>query len=325
MLIKLVKKSNKNHIVGKTAASGDESHGAIRPFIDKITLLLHLSDYEEADEIHKSIWVQLAEKPLFQSAGSKAAKGYKRSCFLALETTHHRVLFQYDWDGPPGQAVATKLRLEFNPRKLGPLALSELAAILESMLPNGWGDVVHHARITRIDVAADLPNVRMDDLHLIPKKGASEMQWWRDGKLQTFRHGKPNGNQTIVYSVKQKRLAKGQPHSGLSVVRIERRLRSPAVGTIAKLGALENPFAGIAIVSLIPNPPPNQTGSNAANQWSMFEDSVKLRGVRAALALIPEDRRAKYRAHLKSFPKPWWKPEAIWSHWPEAYEVLVNP
>ncbi len=54
----------------------------------------------------------------------------------------------------------------------------------------------------------------------------------------------------------------------------------------------------------------------------MFEDSVKVRGLTAALAVLPEERRTKYRAYLKEHTKPWWKPDAIWGNWSQALKIL---
>ena len=52
----------------------------------------------------------------------------------------------------------------------------------------------------------------------------------------------------------------------------------------------------------------------------MFGDSVQVRGLTAALALLPKERRLKYRAYLKSHPQPWWQPADLWEHWQEIVE-----
>ena len=45
-------------------------------------------------------------------------------------------------------------------------------------------------------------------------------EWKRNGELETLVFGKKKGNQTLIYSRKKKRLAKGQPWPGKSEVRI---------------------------------------------------------------------------------------------------------
>ena len=54
----------------------------------------------------------------------------------------------------------------------------------------------------------------------------------------------------------------------------------------------------------------------------MFCDSVQVRGLTDALALLPVERRTKYRKHLKAHPQPWWNPEKIWQSWPAMLDEL---
>jgi hypothetical protein len=54
----------------------------------------------------------------------------------------------------------------------------------------------------------------------------------------------------------------------------------------------------------------------------MFLDSVAMRGPTAALALLPEERRTRYRKHLKAQPHPAWQPDAIWKGWPAMLSDL---
>ena len=58
------------------------------------------------------------------------------------------------------------------------------------------------------------------------------------------------------------------------------------------------------------------------NSWMMFEDSVNVRGVTAALALLSEERRTRYRKHLKQHPHALWNPDAIWIKWPDMLNEL---
>lgn len=327
-----IKPSNKTQTLGKKTTEGTSEHPTtpppqsdFLPFIDKLSLVLEPASDSEAYAIHNNIWAQFMDTNTFQSAGPEALKGWRRAKRIALNSTKHRPLLQYNWTGSKEETgKASRMRLDFNPRKLGAKGLAELDAVLTSLWDYGWDYVIQHGRITRIDVAVDIPNVRMDEFLFVPKQGASEIQWGQDGHLQSFRHGQPKGNQTVVYSVKQKRLAKDQPWSGPSVVRVERRLRNPSPYKLTELGKLANPFADMAMTTM-PGPPPDEVQNNKVRMWSMFEDSVKARGVRAALALVPPDRRTKYRAYLKQHPQPWWNPDAIWANWPEVLVQLNIP
>jgi hypothetical protein len=119
-------------------------------------------------------------------------------------------LSHYRWEGKGLAGKTTRIRLEFNLRKGGKQGLIELDAVLTSLWPGGWNYVLEHGRISRLDVAVDVPGIRMDEVQFVPLQCASVMSWGIDGNLQSFRHGQSEGNQTVVYSVKQKRLSKGQ-------------------------------------------------------------------------------------------------------------------
>lgn len=318
MPIIIPKKSNKTQTPGINSLGKTNSHskGPIKPFIDKISLVVTPVDDQDASEIHSAIWAQFEDNAVFQNAGNKPKTGgYNVVKLISLPGMPHRPYFSYKHAG----GKAEKIRIEFNPRKIGGIGLMNLHSVLSSIVPGGWGYFVHYSRITRIDVAVNIPDIRMDEFLFMPQQGKSAMKWGVDGHLQSFRLGLPKGNQTLVYSVKQKRLAKGQVWAGKSVVRVERRLRNPPTKKLTDLEDLKNPFASMVLTEVMPPPPK----SEKPWQWSMFEDSVHVRGLAQALALLPEDRRTKYRAHLKTHAKPWWHPDDIWLHWKSAYTPLL--
>ena len=87
---------------------------------------------------------------------------------------------------------------------------------------------------------------------------------------------------------------------------------NPSPSSLAKLADLPNPWAGTTVAANFPGP----SADIKANDWSMFEDSVRQRGVDQALALLSKERKARYRKHLKQNCLPWWDPDAIWANWP---------
>ena len=313
--------SNKTQTLIKKTWPPKPPQSDLKPFIDKLTVVIKPADEAFAHNMHAAIWTALNDKDVFQSLGT-GKNGWDRVQLIALDYTAYRPYFSYKYGkGAHGENVALRARLEFNPRKLGPDGLMALHSVLNSMWEGGWNYVVNHGRITKIDVAVDVPGARMDDFHCVPHQGASQTLIGRDGHLQTLYHGKSKGNQTAIYSVKAKRKAKKQKWDGSSVVRIERRLRNPSPYKITDLKDLKNPFAGMAF-AMMPGPPPLGLGAGKEWMWSMFQDSVTVRGCAAALALLPTLRKTQYRNHLKKFPKPWWNPDAIWKNWPTAFPWL---
>src|SRR5690606_23803462 len=116
--------------------------------------------------------------------------------------------------------------------------------------------------------------------------------WSVDGHLETMTFGGAAGNQTSVYSKKKEQIAKGKTWDGKSVVRVERTLRNPNL-MVNDLGKLKNPFQ-VLVMSPHALTAPLDLEPKKLQAWSMFIDSCAQRGAVAALALVPESRRAEY-------------------------------
>lgn len=188
-------------------------------------------------------------------------------------------------------------------------------------MPDGWLYFVKHGRITMIEVTVDVPNVTVEDFHVLPPQGPSAMTWKVNGKLETLVLGKSKGNQTKVYDRGKKRIAKGQGWTGPPTTRIERRLRLTKAMPLSQLPSMANPFAHLQMI--VPTVGcPSTMAKSKEYEWTLFLDSVQVRGLSSALKLLPEERRTTYRKWLEKHPVPWWQPDAIWSHWPSVLDNL---
>ena len=288
------------------------------PFIDKLSVVLDPASDQDAYDIHSGIWPQINDTNVFKDAGKKAKWGKyklaKRLMLQCLVDVKKAPLLQYAYHGK----MADQLRLEFVPVDLGLEGVSQLHAVLTSVVESGWEYFISHGRVTRIDVSVDVPGVRMDEFLFLPPQAITSMHWKVNGHLKTIVHGKKQGDQTVIYDRKEKRLAKGQKWKGPSAIRVERRLVNLKDQKLSSLPLLPNPFAKMQMTVNMPGPPDEKK----SDSWSMFEDSVKVRGLGAALALLPDERRTKYRKHLAAHPQPWWDPAAIWAKWPEMLKDL---
>ena len=311
MAIKFIKKvvpSNKTETLPENhhAEDGSEQTG-LKPFIDKISIVVPISA-EDGSDVFKEIWTQIQDTDVFQDAGPKAKNGgFKLAKRICLADSKEKPLLQLAY----ANKIAQKLRLEFNPRKVTPKGVTQLQAVLVSVVPNGWGFVRDLGHVTRLDVAVDIPETRPAMFGLLPEQGLTTKSWSVDGQLQTFVAGKKGGKQGVIYNKKEQRLAQGKEWSGKATTRVEIRLPSPSLGTLAELPQLANPFALFSLVQIVPGPPPG----DKKWIWELFKDAVSLRGLPAALALLPKERRTHYRAYLKKFPHQKWDPAAIWQHW----------
>lgn len=313
MKIKIPKKkasSNKDKTPGKSVVEI-----APIPFIDRISVTLKVPHVDDALAIHSNIWSQFDDGAVFQWAKKgpnyKIAKRIKLPSVIDAAKWPH---FQYGHD----DGMATSLRIEFIPADLGHQGMLELHSILTALVPNGWAYFILHGRITRLDVALDIPTARMDEFHFLPLQGATTSVWKSDGKLQTFQHGKPKGSHTQAYNRKAKRIAQGKSWKGKEGIRIERRLIGQQI-LLKELPALPNPFASMALIERYPSQPPAEAKTYV---WSLFLNAAEHMGVPAAMALLPEEKRSTYRAHLKTEKLKWWDVGVIWKNWPVTLDEL---
>lgn len=326
MAIKIIKKSassnetqtlpeNASEKAAKPPPAGHPGPGTITPFIDKISVVLTVPQGEDAYAIHSSIWAQLDDKAAFKRA--KAWGPFQVGVRLPLPS----VLKEKKWPllhYRHGEHQALQFRVEFSPVDLGPQGLGEFHGQLISLVPDGWGYFVEHGRVTMIEVTVDLPNISVGQFHLVPQQGPSSMVWKVNGQLETLVLGKAKGNQTKVYDRGKKRLALGQTWTASPTTRVERRLRLNV--PLGELGMLSNPFASMQMVAIPTEPPPGEIKS--AYVWTLFLDSVSVRGLSTALKLLPKGKRTMYRQWLLAHPTSWWKPADIWSKWPAVLADL---
>lgn len=294
----------------ENAAPEPHPKGGLVPFIDKlsITLVIPKADYVD---IHAAVYTAINEKAVFQTA--KKDKRFAVAQLIAIPGTAERALFNFhSKSGEPPHA-----RLEFNPSKLGPAGMDHLHAILTTIFDGGWHYVLQHGRITRLDIAIDLPDARMHHFLLLPSKGLNVSHFKQDGKLKTAYLGKAKGNQTAIYSKSFEQKSKGKAIIP-STVRLERRLRSPKIKSLNQLENHDNVFADMQLVKPMPSAP----SGYGKWVWHLFLDSIAVRGLPSALARLPEKERTKFRKHLKDQAIGWWDPEAIWARWPAVVSEL---
>jgi hypothetical protein len=257
----------------------------------------------------------------FVNAGSKAKSGKynwaKRIVIDSLVDPKKYPLLQLSY--VKAQKKVIQYRIEFVPVDLGPEGMLHLHTQLGGLMEDGWGAFVKHGRITRLDVAVDLPMTKIDDFHFLPVQLVTTTVWRRNGKLQGYLLGKKEGNQTEVYDRKQKRIDLGKSWKGKEGARIERRLRNTKL-TLPDLPGMANPFAGMSLVGMPEAPPSEQT--KMLYVWNLFRRAADTHVLATILALLPEEKKTLYRKHLEAHKKSWWTPDAIWASWPAMLDAL---
>lgn len=219
-----------------------------------------------------------------------------------------------------------QVRLEFNPVKLfGPMkalpfnkthepALDHLNTEFTGLFGMDFFDVLHHARVTRLDVCRHILFRSPEDyLFRVRYARTSQSMFGSDGMLETLYFGKGAGNQTCIYNKARHLNGKKAEHD---TVRIEARLR-PKNLKIRDLWDLQNPLRNVQVYSLKADSLPFGEA-----HWIAFRDSCRFRGIGNALKLQPPKHRYALKKMLSELPVSWWSlSDAEWEWlWHEALE-----
>jgi hypothetical protein len=189
-----------------------------------------------------------------------------------------------------------RLRIETNPRKLGPKGFKTLLAILND--PDGpfsGKTVLQSVRITRIDIAVDLEGVQVDDVIAFHESELQRSMYiGTDGVIETiYVHGKSNKSKPAgkvlltVYDRAKERLKKGKqsPFGPSPVTRIEvtRNLKAPYNG-LSKVAALGNPYGSIRVGYVMAQ------GMTPENWWREYVGLRRTKSHSSSVALLGLDK-----------------------------------
>jgi hypothetical protein len=151
-----------------------------------------------------------------------------------------------------------KLRIEMNPRKLGPEGVDTFLTILKD--PNGPFNaktLLQWAHVTRLDIAVDIVGLRPDELVIHhPQERQRQLYVGTNGDLETLylhKKGKkagPGRAVVTVYDRVRERVAKGKlpPFGPAPVTRIEitKRLNAPK-NSLAHVASMPDPYGPMRV------------------------------------------------------------------------------
>ena len=311
--------SNKTQTIPKkdisTSSQVHSSTHPPTPFIDRIYVTLKVPNKEDGVAMYSACWTAFADTNLFQQV--RHSKGFLKAYRIKLGSVVDAAKWPF-YECAYEDKCITRVRIDFIPVDLGQVGMSELHLALLALMDSGWAYFVENGHVSRLDVAVDFPEIEMDEFHYLPKQGATTKQWSRDGKLQTYQHGKARSSHTSIYNRKAKRISQKKPWAGKQGVRVERRLKGQNF-PLKGLANLSNPFANMAMLKRYISPPPSEA---KAYIWSYFMSTVEMKGMSAALAELPPQKQTAYRKHLKTNGVGWWDVEAIWHGWTPMLDEL---
>lgn len=219
-----------------------------------------------------------------------------------------------------------RLRLDLNPRKLGPAGFKTLLAILNDPSgPFAGKALLKSARVTRIDIAVDFEGVQADDLIAFHKdEHQRSMYIGADGVLETlYLHGKPSkmrpAGRVLVglYDRAKERLKKGKkpPFGPSPVTRVEiaKSLKAPKNG-LAMIATMTDPFSSVRVGYLLGQ------GVTPKHWWCEYVGLRRAKGHVATIGLLGLDKKTAERfAVAYLVPKPELVGKGLnWEHWQQG-------
>jgi len=209
------------------------------------------------------------------------------------------------------------LRLEWNPAKWSAPASAHLFGTIASVMlhTEKFDQLLQDAKVTRLDVALDVPGIRPDDYLWELKKGVYRNPIIKAGRLETLYLGNWKAAKGGI-RIYDKGAEMGLP--GLTLTRIERVHKNNKL-RLRDLAALPNVFHTLSCH----DDHGALTGLGALGvppmYRSSFHDACAFRGLKAALEQIESVLlRTKLLKAISSSVPAFWDLDAIWAGWPTA-------
>lgn len=199
------------------------------------------------------------------------------------------------------EARTNAYRIECNPAKIGPQGREELNTLLLSIAGVDFREFVATGKVTRADVAVDLPDIVVDDVIVRSSRARKHAIYTSQrGVPETVYVGKDN---IAVYD-------KGaQAKDGIIRLRVERRLKPMCLGR--DLLNIANPFENVRVIktSVLKELMPNR-------DETVF-DSMRVRGIKRVIATLPWSDRVRTEAAANDEANNL-LPASLWDSWPSC-------
>lgn len=289
-------------------------------FIDKLAITIPLARlrgqevHEAVIESHHHQWAD------YISPGRFPNRGYRGKYeFTTPEGCIASLFLQ------PTNPRNNQFRLEYSPNNFGESGRALLGDYLREILGRGYLDDVLGATLTRLDIAFDVPRVRLKDLLIVDLRGRkSSIIRGTEGEPETYYFPPDSTNQICVYDKLQETIDReGLPLAGhirAQRVRFEYRYSKMKGYTLANAGdgRMKPPYKNFKVRRFVP------TEARVANErLRMFFDACRLAGVDSVLKGIPDiATRQRLLTTYRAFPIPefWKRINSIWGGLPNAIQ-----
>jgi hypothetical protein len=281
-------------------------------FIDKISMTFGVQDAEHQKYIsgqlidlpkdHTTGWISATKGAYLYAARLHPPSG--SSGKAATPWASDYVFLQ----AHPRNGQGGFLRIEWNPARFSPTQMANVVAQFDDYLDLPWF-TFWEAKVTRLDIAVDLPGIRVGDYVFDRKQSPIRQCILRKAHLETIYLGKRARGQARVYD-KQAQLG-GDPSAILTRVEI-----AAAPNRIAEaLYDLKNPFLSLQVYDL--KKADLQLGAPHTRALHL---ALRTQGLLALDDLFPPVAAKENAKRIKASTPSFWQPEALWGHWPTALE-----
>jgi hypothetical protein len=272
--------------------------------IDKISITFGDPSSTEVDLICRKL-IELFDTGRLRGSHWKPGRRYKYQ--LSIPDNHEdihepgKILLEA---GPRFPGIPP-YRIEFNPARIGASGVGYVRTIIDSVFGSDGRRLISLGTVTRIDLALDLPGLSNDQV-IVRSRGQRKHGVYSDqrGRPETQYLGGPRGNQTVVYTKRQKMTES-------SLLRIERRMKPRCHAH--QLSNLHDPFDKIQLVhteSLVAH-------VDDLNTEHLF-DSIRVRGFTHVVSKLPPAQKRIVRSILDNVDRSLLPSTSeIWRSWPQ--------
>lgn len=266
--------------------------------IDKISLTCNDTQQSRVqDTCHRLLE---AANSGFSGLQVKSSRWHHIQCAMPIPNSNGTLLFQAG-SRLPG---ISDYRFEFNPSIIGPEGLNYANSFIDSMTDFGANALFAIGKVTRVDIALDLPGLSLDEVavrSLGQRKHA--VYTGHKSRLETVYLGSSKANRTVVYT---------KFNDETEFLRVERRMKPNIRGQ--DLPQLPNPFDKVQMIS---------TDSLLPYLEGMiprqFFDSVRMRGIGHVIAELPPGQRRAIKTVLSDSDQSLLPSmQLVWNVWPHV-------
>jgi hypothetical protein len=209
------------------------------------------------------------------------------------------------------------LRLEWNPAKWSPSAKAHLFGTISAVMlrPAKFDQLLADAKVTRLDVALDVPGIRPDDCLWELKKGVYRSSIIKGGTPETLYLGNLKAAKGGI-RIYDKGAEMDVP--SLKLTRIERVYKNSKL-RLCDLTDLPNVFHTLSCLDANAAMAGLGTAGVPPMYRPFLHDACAYRGLAAALNRIESaSLRTKLMKAISSSVPAFWDLDAIWAGWPAA-------